>query len=71
MAHTNKYMPKSYSGHSQTYKLNTVQACIEFLSKISCRYIRKHGAYISNQEEEAVVGYESSWAGISKNAKFR
>jgi hypothetical protein len=71
MVHINNYTPTSHVDHSHAFKVTPIKACITFLSKLSYCCHRKTYVSLSNQEEETMVGYESSWAGISNNTKFK
>jgi len=71
MGHTGKYMPTYSNNHSQSNELTTIQAYIKLLSKLSYICNRRNNTCLSNQEEETMVGYESSWAGISKDTKIK
>ena len=66
-----RYSKSSPFGCRETYRLTPVRACLTFFSKLSICYHDKNHAPLYNQQEDVILGYESSWAGISKNADLR
>jgi hypothetical protein len=54
-----------------SHKFTPVKSCLFFLYKLSVCYKNKCNAPFYDNQDDAVLGYESSWAGISKDAKMR
>jgi hypothetical protein len=65
------YSKASHLGCKETYRLAPVKSCMTFLYKLSVRCQTKDNAPLYGLQDEVVVGYESSWAGISKDANLR
>jgi hypothetical protein len=58
-------------GTSDSHRLTPVKSCMTFLSKLSVCCQTRDKAPLYGLQDDAVVGYESSWAGISKDANLR
>jgi len=67
MAHSIKHSHNKLHGH----KFTPIQYCITILTILSNSYNEIQNLYKHDEDEETVVGYESSWAGIANNTKFR
>lgn len=71
MANSIKHTQDHIHGLDKSHRFTPIQYCIDIFYKLSTIYSGNCRTRRFNQEEEIMVGYESSWAGVSKNTKFR
>ncbi len=62
----NKFSSCSLFMDSWIYRVLPLKARISFLSRLSRQYLVVLHATPKELEEETIVGYESSWIGVSK-----
>ena len=67
---TKTYSSTSQVGTSETYRSLSAKAYISLLRKLSYIYKSKDNTQLYGIHDE-VVGYESSWAGISNSADLK
>jgi hypothetical protein len=66
-----RFSASSKPDTSETDRLTYVESCMSILYKLSNRCQDKYNVPLYGLQEDVVVGYESSWAGISKNADLK
>jgi hypothetical protein len=66
MEQIKKFLPQTSRMSSRSYFALPAKAYTYFVTKISGRWENTVFASFQNGEEDAVVGYESSWAGVYK-----
>ncbi len=71
MAQHKRYSPNSIFMDSSAYLIIPVKACFSLFTKLSGRCRRKIRTPLHDLNEDTMVGYESSWAGIYKDDNVR